>query len=325
MTAFTQRPELLLNRLRMRQVALMLAIDEFRTLRAAAQHLGMTQPAASNILHDLEEALGEKLFDRIGRGLTLNMYGQVVLSSFRSVRNTMVSLGRELHELHLGSLGKLFVGSITYTVSTNLREAVLTLKEKYPLLSIELSVDTSDRLIELLRNGQLDVVIGRMPEANSATNQDCIFTPIGEGALSVVVARNHPLAHAPRKQHLEFRTLLDFPWIFQLVGSPIREIIEQEFLIHNALLPRGLVETSSFLATIDMIANSQMIAVIPQSVATRFAHHKLLSILPYAFTHSLRSWGSLVHRDRYINSVMRCFLDLMHSNDSTARSDLKKL
>ena len=55
------RTEQLLNRLRMRQVALLLAIDEFRTLHAAAQHLGMTQPAASKMLHELEEALGETL------------------------------------------------------------------------------------------------------------------------------------------------------------------------------------------------------------------------------------------------------------------------
>ena len=54
MTASPSHIDPLLNRLRMRQVALMLAIDEFRTLRAAAQHLGMTQPAASKMLHELE-------------------------------------------------------------------------------------------------------------------------------------------------------------------------------------------------------------------------------------------------------------------------------
>ena len=67
MATLSSRTEQLLNRLRMRQVALLLAIDEFRTMHAAAQHLGMTQPAASKMLHELEEALGETLFDRVGR------------------------------------------------------------------------------------------------------------------------------------------------------------------------------------------------------------------------------------------------------------------
>ena len=59
----------LLNRLRMRQMALILAIDERRTLRAAAAQLGMTQPAATKMLHELEIALGQPLFERVGRGL----------------------------------------------------------------------------------------------------------------------------------------------------------------------------------------------------------------------------------------------------------------
>ena len=113
MTALPSSTDQLLNRLRMRQVALMLAIDEFRTLHAAAQHLGMTQPAASKMLHELEEALGEALFERVGRGLALNPAGQAVLNTFRGMRNSMASLGRELHELSLGSSGKLLVGSIT--------------------------------------------------------------------------------------------------------------------------------------------------------------------------------------------------------------------
>ena len=307
------RTEQLLNRLRMRQVALLLAIDELRTLHAAAQHLGMTQPAASKMLHELEEALGETLFDRVGRGLLLNPAGQAVLNTFRNLRNSMAALGRELHELRLGSSGRLLVGSITAAAPTYLSAAMIALKEEFPLLSIELSVDTSDRLIDLLRDGRLDVVIGRTPEPTSPANQDCLFTPIGEEALSVVVACDHPLAQAPRKRRLPFAALLDYPWILQLRGSPLREIIEQEFRSHHAALPPGLVETSSFLTATDLIAHSRMIAVIPQSVANRFARHNLLRILPYTFTHSLSAWGSLVHRDRHINPVMQRFLELMHA------------
>ncbi len=317
MATLASRTEQLLNRLRMRQVALLLAIDEFRTLHAAAQHLGMTQPAASKMLHELEEALGETLFDRVGRGLLLNPAGQAVLNTFRNLRNSMAALGRELHELRLGSSGRLLVGSITAAAPTYLSAAMIALKDEYPLLSIELSVDTSDRLIELLRDGRLDVVIGRTPEPTSPANQDCLFTPIGEEALSVVVACDHPLAQAPRKRRMEFAALLDYPWILQLRGSPLREVIEQEFRSHHAALPPGLVETSSFLTATDLIAHSRMIAVIPHSVADRFARHNLLRILPYTFTHTLSSWGSLVHRDRHINPVMQRFLDLMHATRLT--------
>ena len=88
-------------------------------------------------------------------------------------------------------------------------------------------------------------------------------------------------------------------------------MIEQEFLSHHAALPPGMVETSSFLTATDLVAHSQMIAVVPHAMAKRFDSHNMLRILPYTFTHSLSSWGSLVHRDHYVSPVMEKFLELM--------------
>ncbi len=65
----------LLSRLRMRQIVLLLAIEERGTLRAAAAQLNMTQSAASKMLHELELAIGQPLFERVGRGLALTAAG----------------------------------------------------------------------------------------------------------------------------------------------------------------------------------------------------------------------------------------------------------
>lgn len=312
MTKPSATPQLL-NRMRMRQVSLMLAIEEQHTLRAAAQKLGMTQPAASKMLHELEKALGESLFERAGRGLQLNPAGLAVLKTFRGLRNSMSALSRELQELRLGSAGKLFVGSIMVATPTYLSDALIGLKKRYPLLAIEVSIDTSDRLIEQLRAGELDVVIGRMPETINAADQDCLFRPIGEEAIAVVVAGQHPLLQRPASQGLDFAALLAYPWILQPRGSPSREVIEQEFLSHHAPLPLGLIETTSILIAANLIGRSEMIAVIPLSIATHYEAHGLLRILPYSFTHTLSPWGSLVHRDRTVTPITQQFIELLHS------------
>jgi len=302
----------LLNRMRMRQVALMLAIEEHRTLRAAAQQLGMTQPAASKMLHELEDALGEALFNRAGRGLQLNPAGQAVMNTFRGLRNSMAALGHELEELRLGSSGKLFVGSIM-VATTSLSAALIGLKQLYPLLSVEVSVDTSDRLVELLRSGNLDVVLGRMPDATSAANQDCRFEPIGEEAIAVVASCTHPLLRQARKGGVDFASLLAYPWILQPRGSPSREVVEQEFLGHHAHLPLGLIETTSILIAASLIARSEMLAVIPRAIATHYEEHGLLRIVPYSFRHTLSAWGSLLPRDRAVNPITRQFIELLHA------------
>ena len=143
---------LLLNRIRMRQVLLMLSIHEHRTLHAAAQQLGMTQSAASKMLHELEAAVGETLFDREGRGLRLNPAGLAVMNSCRSLRSTMTALGHELSKLRQGSAEKIYIGSIMVALPDCLSVALLETKRIYPLLSVEVVIDTSDRLIELLRD-----------------------------------------------------------------------------------------------------------------------------------------------------------------------------
>jgi DNA-binding transcriptional LysR family regulator len=116
-----------------------------------------------------------------------------------------------------------------------------------------------------------------------------------------------------KRTRLPFNALLDYSWILQPVGSPMRDVIVREFQSHHAALPLGLIETSSMLTTTNLIARSQMIAVIPHSIASRYEQHGLLRILPYPIQHALTAWGSLVLRSRSVNTVTQCFLDLLHA------------
>lgn len=299
----------LLSRLRMRQIVLLLAIDERGTLRAAAAQLNMTQSAASKMLHELELALGQPLFERVGRGLALTPAGDCVMGYFRGMRGTMSSLARELDELRLGSAGKLFIGSIMAASPGHLTDALLRLKQTYPLLAVEISTGTSDLLIAQLNEGKLDVVIGRML---TLSDRNYRFRPIGDEALSVIAAVDHPLAGSKR---VGFEAMQDYPWILQPQGSPMREVIEQEFRSHNAALPPGLIESASILTTTNLAMKSQMLGVIPESVASRYARHGLLAILPYQIRHTLTAFGSIVSRDRPLSAAGQHFIDLLHDDD----------
>ena len=310
---------LLLNRIRMRQVLLMLAIHEHRTLHAAAQHLGMTQSAASKMLRELEEALGETLFDREGRGLKLNAAGQAVMNSCRSLRSTMTALGHELYKLRLGSAEKIFIGSIMVALPDCLSSALLETKSIYPLLSVEVVIDTSDRLIELLRDGTLDIVIGRLPKDAGPAGQECVFRPIGEEEVSIVAAPDHPLVNLSKNTPAPFESLMDYPWILQPQGSPSREVIEEEFVSHHVAMPTGFIETSSLLFTSTLLKRGNMLAVAPRSIAVQYEETGSLRIIPYSFTHRLSAWGSIVHRDRHTTPARDKLLELLHAGGSAVQ------
>ena len=300
----------LLNRLRMRQVALMLAIEEQGTLRGAAGQLGLSQPAATKMLHELEGALGLPLFERVGRGLRPNAAGERVTGYFRHLRGGMESLNRELQELRAGSAGRLAVGSIMAASPGRLTQALLALKQRWPLLSIEVAVDTSDRLLAQLADGVLEVVIGR---PTGRGDEDHLFQPVDGEALSIITALGHPLARA---RSVRFAALQDYGWVLQPPGSPMRTLIEQEFQAQGLPLPRGLIETGSMLTTMNLVRSSDLVAVIPQAVARDYAQHGMVRILPCRLQRSLQAYGSLVRRDRPLSPPAAQFLALLHGQEA---------
>ena len=157
-------PALLLNRLRLRQVALLLEVQATGTLRAAAEQLGITQPAATVMLKELEAAVGVSLFEREGRGLRATPAGAAVMAHFEGLRGSMAALARELDDLRLGGGGALAVGSILAPSPTLLTRTVARVKQEQPRLRVAVLTETSDRLLDLLEQGKLDLVIGRMAD-----------------------------------------------------------------------------------------------------------------------------------------------------------------
>jgi DNA-binding transcriptional LysR family regulator len=299
----------LMNRLRMKQVALMLEIETTGTLSLAARQIGMTQPAATKMLAELESALGKKLFDRIGRDLQMNAVGKHVLQSFRGLHGTLEQLQRDLQELELGSAGQLVLGSIMAASPAYLTRALVKLKTMHPAMSVKIEVGTNDRLMQLLDAGELDLVIGRVPGALSAYR----FRPLAEEDIAIVCSSNHILT---LEKSPTFSRLCDFPWILQPTGNPLRDVVSQEFAKYHAPMPKGLMETSSTLITTYLVSRTQMISVLPQSVSQEFQQHGMISVVDYSPSNKLASYGSVVRLDRPISIQTEHFLNYLHEGES---------
>ena len=276
------------------------------SVRKASERLYVAASAVNRQIHKLEDELGVELFDRMPNGLRLNPAGERVMGYFRGIRGSMEALNRELQELQLGSVGKFSLGSIMAASPGRLTDALTKLKADHPLLAVEIAVDTSDKLLAQLHEGVLEVVVGRPvgPEAAS-----CTFRAIEDESLEVVVGNEHPLA---RRSRVAFADLLDYTWILQPSHSPMRDLIEREFRVHHAVMPPGLIETGSILTTINLIRKSQMVGVIPATVAQRDAEHGVLSIVRYAIRHKLSTYGSIVRSDRPLSVPAKQFLELLH-------------
>ena len=246
------------SRLRLRQMRLMLALQEFGSLRRAADHIGMTQPAATKMLHEAEDLLGVELFERLPRGMRPTPYGDTVIYYAQMVFAEVSGMREELVALESGNLGRVAVGAIPALSSGLLTRTIANLKKSHPRLSMSIQVDTSDVLVQAILQDQLDIVLGRIPAG--ARSEELLFDSLGEEALCVISSAQHPLAG---ESQLSWAELQNMTWVLQQHPSPMRTIINQVF--HNARIdiPSSIVETTSIMTLLSLVQQTDMIGVTP--------------------------------------------------------------
>lgn len=311
-------PHLIHSRLRLRQLRLMLALHEHRSLRRAAEEIGMSQPAATKMLHEAENLLGVELFERRPRGMDATPFGETVIFYARMIFSELSGMREELVALESGNLGRVTVGAIPALASGLLTRTIANLKKRHPKLSMSIQVDTSDVLVQALQLEQLDVVLGRVP--SGARGDDLLFDSLGEEELCVIAGAHNPFAHAAS---LSWESLKDMTWVLQQHPSPMRAIVNQAF--HNARvdIPNSVVETTSMMTLLSLLQQTDMIGVTPRSVVDDYPGRHLLAILPVAFEPRLPPYGLITRRRRVKSSAMEAFMSAVQSE--YALGDTRKL
>ncbi|MBC2655449.1 LysR family transcriptional regulator [Pseudomonas sp. MSSRFD41] len=303
------------SRLRLRQLRLVLALQEFGSLRRAAEHIGMTQPAATKMLHEAETLLGVELFERLPRGMRATPFGETVIYYARMVFAELSGMREELVSLESGNLGRVTVGAIPALASGLLTRTIATLKQSHPRLSMSIQVDTSDVLVQALLQEQLDVVLGRIPAGARA--EELSFDSLGEEALCVIAGARNPLAQATQ---LDWAQLQEQTWVLQQHPSPMRSIVNQVF--HNARvdIPSSIVETTSIMTLLSLVQQTDMIGVTPVSVVEDYPGRHLLAVLPIQFEARLPPFGLITRRQRIQSSAMQAFMDAVRQEQAPLRS-----
>jgi DNA-binding transcriptional LysR family regulator len=298
-------PASLFRRLRIksRQVMLLAALDEHRNLRRAAAAIHTTQPAATALLQQLEQGLGVALFQRHARGMEPTAYGEVMIRYARSVLHDFEHAGDEMAALAAGAAGLVRIGSVMGAVPQLLARTLVRFKAAHPRVKLALQVDTSDLLLPALVRGDLDVVIGRLPDQFQAG--DLAIEPLEGEAMAVVARPGHPLFGGPPPALAQ---LAGHTWVLHPLGSPMRRRIEQA-LQHAAIsaLP-DILETSSILATTALLEASDMLSVVPLAVAHHYARHGMLAIVPVELPIALAKLAIVTRGEKAPSPALREFL-----------------
>lgn len=286
----------LLLRLKTRQLLLVIALDAQRNLGRAAAWMNMSQPAATKVLQQLEDTLGAPLFTRHARGVVPTAYGDVLVRYATQVMADFRSVQGEVAALRAGLTGVLRIGSVPGAVPELLAPSLIDYKSRHPNVAVSVTVETSDVILAQLGRGEVDVMLGRLTAGNTAETIDCTLL-LGES--QVVVARaSHPLF---AQASVSVQDLIAWPWILQPPGAPQRGHFEAA-LRQAGLHPRlDITETSSTIATTALLELSDMLAVMPHSLAAHYARLGLLRVVPLALPVHVPPIYLVTRRDRVLS------------------------
>jgi Transcriptional regulator len=303
----------LLNRLRFRHLRLITALDDYKSIRKAAESLGMTQPSATKILKEVEDIVGVELFERLSRGVAPTDYGKTVIRYARMLFSEINSMRDELAAYNTGNMGNVSIGVVPALCAGLLTQTVKQLKEKHPQLSLKILINTSDILVKSLLNEDVEIVVGRIP--NNERINELTFEPLGEETLCIICNKHHPLT---AKSKLPWKDLVDQTWVIQPHPSPMRRVINEVFHNERLTFPTSIVETSSMMTLLSFIRHTSMVAILPINVIEQYAGHEFYHILPLHIGPRLPPYGIILRHDRIISPSMKTFLDQLKTEANTS-------
>jgi DNA-binding transcriptional LysR family regulator len=296
----------LLCRLRFKQLALLVALDDHRNLHRAASAVHLAQPSATKLLHDLELMFGFKLFERLPRGMEPTELGCEVVGFARRLLSELDRFTQDLHQKRQGGYGQLMVGAIMGAAPDVVAHAVADMKRLRPLLVVRLLGETSDEILNLLTQRKIDLAVSRF--SHILQHNDIDFEVLGNELLCVVARKDHPLTRLTR---MSLRSLSDSPWILQPLTSPSRQIMEQEFGQAGMLTPPDIVECTSIFATLQLVQKSDAVTVLPESVLRDYLDAGLLVRLPLTVGRNLPDFGILTRRGESLGGAAQEFIQTL--------------
>ncbi|MEZ5797331.1 MAG: LysR family transcriptional regulator [Paracoccaceae bacterium] len=260
------RPDPLQARgLKLSHLRLMAALLDTGQIGQAAEALGITQPAASRLLAEVERITGQPVHRRTGRGMALTEVGTALARRAQRVQLELHDAARDLSEIGAGTSGHIRIGSVTGPALDLVLPALRALRLTQPQITAEVIVATSDILTEQLLSGRLDFAIARRPAGEGRSRIDEIR--LAPEPVALIARRNHPL---DRKAALGPADLLVHDWVMPGRDSILTRTVMERLARLGLPEPPQRLSTASFLLTLALIRQSNAIAPLATAVVEAF-------------------------------------------------------
>ncbi|MGW0807804.1 LysR family transcriptional regulator [Nonomuraea sp. NPDC002799] len=247
----------------LRQLEYFVAVAEERNFTRAAERVHISQSGVSAQIRQLERELGAELFDRSGRSACLTVAGQAALEHARAALAAAGAVEQAVGEVTGLIKGRLTVGMVTGCTITPLFDTLAAFHRAHPGVELTLLEDGSDRLVEGVRSGAVDLAL--VGTATATPEGLEAFTIISE-RLVAAVPHGHPLTRRPR---VTLRDLGAYPIVCMPPGTGLRTVFDRACAA-RALRPVIAMQASATDAIADLAARGIAVGVLSASMAEHY-------------------------------------------------------
>jgi DNA-binding transcriptional LysR family regulator len=290
------------RRLRVRDLQMVEIIAAQGSMARAAEALGLSQPAVSKAIADLEHTLRVALFERSSRGVALTDGGLVLLRRGRAIMDELRHGIEEIENIADPTTGHVRVG-VSLAQSLFISAVIAQVSRRYPKITFNVEMADPLRLLRALRDRELDLAIcrGQMAEWESDLQADDLF----RDRIEVVSSPNHPLA---RRRKLRLSDLMQEPWALPPVDTYLGDLVRKAFHAQSLPAPTAVVTTSSLQLRLELMETGGFLTLASRSMVTHPSRRGRLKALPVAFDDDAGPMAAITLKGRQLTNVSRLVL-----------------
>jgi DNA-binding transcriptional LysR family regulator len=262
--------------MRLQRIEQFIAVVDAGSIRGAARRLGVSQPALTRGLQQLEEDLGVQLMQRSVRGAVLTHAGSAFLARAR-VAETELRKGADEARRSVHAGGETVSLGVSSTASSLLLpEFATTMLQKRPGVQLRLSEVSPSAVWPLVREAALDLAVAHRTHDN--LDAGLRYRPLFEIQMRVAARPGHPLAGAPRTLH----ELARGEWLSLAAPGPSTNFLARSFMAEGLSDPVPAVHCNSYSVALELVASTDLLAVLPPAKLRACIAQGLLVEVPLA-------------------------------------------
>ena len=243
------------RRIKLRDLHILMEVADTGSMAKAAARLGISHPAVSKAISEIEGTLGVRLFDRGSRGAELTAYGEVLLRCGINVFDEMRQGLRSLEYLSDPNSGEVRLGCTDIILHSLVPSIVRRFSKQHPGVELDVKLtNPGEHQIQELRQRRIDLLMTRATGQQDDFHSEVLFD---EPFVFVVGAQSE----FARKRRIALKDIVKGNWVLPPYDSAPGALVAEVFRANDFSPPTPLVKTIAIQLTVSLIASGEFVGI----------------------------------------------------------------